>query len=979
MTSTGVHLATGRRVGPYEIIEPLGAGGMGEVYRARDSRLHRDVALKVLPPALVSDPQRRARFVQEARAASALEHPHIGVIHEIGDADGITFIAMELVRGEPLRDVIARGPLPPARALALAVEIAEGLARVHETGIVHRDLKPANVMVTAEGHAKIIDFGLAKLVDALCGDASAPTRTGLATESGVVLGTAAYMSPEQTRGEAVDHRSDVFSFGIVLHEMLAGRPPFRRASGVETMHAILYDLTPTLPPSIGASIRDLQGVVDKCLAKRPADRYQQTQDLVVDLRAARRLVDAGLSGVAAAGTPRALLRHRSAQVALGVTAAVVVIAVLGAWTFARRARAEVERHAVIAEVERLVDLGRFVDVWRVAQPALRRWPGDPQLTQMLGATTMSVTLATDPPGAGVEFKAYDDIQGEWIALGTSPLKGVRAPLGMLRWRLTKPGYDPLEARLEVGTPAAAVGRPDVDAPPIRLRSAGSDLPRMVFVSGDSHSGGQLTNYSLDQYEVTNRAFKAFIDRGGYDDPRHWTHLDGGREAAAARFRDRTGQPGPASWELGTYPDGHDDYPVGGVSWFEAVAFCRAAGKNLPTVSHWKKAFGETFFMEVVTLGNFGGKGPAPVTRLNDVGPWGTYGMAGNVKEWVWNEVEGRRFILGGAWNEPVYMVIDGEALPPFDRSETNGLRCIMESAPSSSTVYAASVAPPARASTKAKPVDAATFEIFRRLYSYDRTPLDGRTEKTEELGQWRRERVSFAAAYAGDRVLAHILIPKNATPPYQAVIWFPGSYALDLKHSDGDLPFSYYFDFLPRSGRALVYPVYQGTYERSGPQPSGGMNQLRDLLVHWQQDVGRTIDYLGSRSDFDTTRIAFYGFSMGTGPTIRSLALEPRLRTGIVLTGGLYDGPTLPEIDSVNFAPRITVPFLLLGGRYDFGFPVETSQKPLFDLVGSPAEHKRHVVFEEAGHVPPRLGVIREVLAWLDRYLGPVERQRRGQ
>src|SRR5439155_8318066 len=395
--------------------------------------------------------------------------------------------------------------------------------------------------------------------------------------------------------------------------------------------------------------------------------------------------------------------------------AVLMIAVLGMWLFARRVRGENERRAAIAEVEHLVDLGRFVDVWRAAQPALWRWSGDPKLEQMLRATTMTVTIATDPPGADVAFKAYDDVNGEWVALGTSPLKSVRAPLGMLRWRLSKRGYEPLEARLEVGTPAAAAGHPDVDARPIRLRPVGSDVARMVFVPGGAERGVQLPDYWIDQTEVTNRNFKAFVDRGGYEDQQYWTRL--GRERAASAFRDRTGRPGPSTWELGSYGEGRDDYPVNGVSWFEAAAYCQAAGKRLPTFSHWHRAFGATFFMEVVTLGNFGGKGPEATGKLKDVGPFGTYGMSGNVKEWVWNELEGQRYILGGAWNEPVYMAIEDDIRPPFDRAETNGFRCAKESTPSAAAAYAASVRTAARDYSKEKPVDAATFEIFRRFYS----------------------------------------------------------------------------------------------------------------------------------------------------------------------------------------------------------------------------------------------------------------------
>ncbi|PYR29142.1 MAG: hypothetical protein DMF92_12545, partial [Acidobacteria bacterium] len=332
-----LHLAPGRLLGPYEIVDAIGAGGMGEVYRARDTRLHRDVALKVLPLALVADPSRRARFVQEARAASALEHPHIAVIHDIGEVEGVTFIAMELVRGEPLSDVVARGPLAPARALDVAIEIAEGLARAHEIGVVHRDLKPANVMLAEERHAKIIDFGLAKLVDALGGD-GAVTGAWNVTESGMALGTASYMSPEQARGAKVDHRTDIFSFGILLYELLTGHSPFRGTSRVDTLHAILYDPAPPLPPSIGPATDDLQRILEKCLAKEPEDRYQGMRDLVVDLRAARRRLDSSQIR-AAAGAPAGSAtvgRARLRRGALPAAALMLVGVIAGrAWWIAR--------------------------------------------------------------------------------------------------------------------------------------------------------------------------------------------------------------------------------------------------------------------------------------------------------------------------------------------------------------------------------------------------------------------------------------------------------------------------------------------------------------------------------------------------------------------------------------------------------------------------------------------------------------------
>jgi serine/threonine protein kinase len=282
-------LAPGTRLGPYEILSPLGAGGMGEVYRARDPRLRRDVAIKVLPSHLSSDFDRLSRFEKEARAVSALNHPNIVTIHEIAEAGSFRFLVMELVSGSTLRQLLAAGPMPFRKLLALAAQLAGGLARAHGAGIVHRDLKPENIMVTADGVAKILDFGLAKVEPPRAeGSPSSQLATETrGTEPGVVLGTVGYMSPEQASGRPLDFRSDQFSFGTILYEMASGQRAFSRATAVETLAAIVREE----PAPLGSVRPDMPApfrwVIERCLAKDPGERYSSTDDLARDLATLR--------------------------------------------------------------------------------------------------------------------------------------------------------------------------------------------------------------------------------------------------------------------------------------------------------------------------------------------------------------------------------------------------------------------------------------------------------------------------------------------------------------------------------------------------------------------------------------------------------------------------------------------------------------------------------------------------------------------
>ena len=314
-------LSPGARLGPYEVLAPIGAGGMGEVYRARDTRLKREVAVKVLPESFSQDPERLRRFEQEALAASALNHPNILTIHDIGSENGAPYVVSELLEGQTLRDALSKGAFPEGKAIEYGVQIANGMAAAHEKGIVHRDLKPDNIFVTRDGRLKILDFGLAKLTQTekrTEPTTESPTATA-ATNPGVVLGTIGYMSPEQVKGLPADPRSDVFSFGAVLYEMLSGKRAFSKPSSAETLSAILRDEPAPLSPETVPS--PLQNVVRRCLEKEPEDRFQSARDLAFALKESSGIQTA-VSGTRPKTEDRKTLRTALAILAVGVIAAI---------------------------------------------------------------------------------------------------------------------------------------------------------------------------------------------------------------------------------------------------------------------------------------------------------------------------------------------------------------------------------------------------------------------------------------------------------------------------------------------------------------------------------------------------------------------------------------------------------------------------------------------------------------------------------
>jgi serine/threonine protein kinase/dienelactone hydrolase len=973
----------GKQIAHYQITEKIGQGGMGMVYKARDTHLDRSVAIKVLPPEAVADADRKRRFVQEARAASALNHPNIITIYDISQSEGVDFIAMEYLSGRTLAQLIPEKGFQTGDVLKYSIQIADALSRAHSAGIVHRDLKPSNIMVSEDDHVKILDFGLAKLAyrEPTTDTETKTLESGeTLTKEGTVLGTVAYMSPEQVEAKQVDARSDIFSFGAVLYEMLTGKRAFQGDSTISVMSSILRD-HPVPAKQIRADVpREVERILKSCLEKDREARYPSGTELLGDLRA----LESHL--YATTGSFRRLIQRPRVAIPLSITLLAIFYA--GFLVYRHNANVRWARERALPEIERLVMEGNNFAAFDLAKKAEPYISDDPALKRLWPMMSTRISFKTNPPGAEIFVKDYRSPDGLWRYFGRSPLEKLAAPSGLVRWKIEKKDYVTLEA----------CTHPWIHWPMenISLIKEGQNLPGMVRVDATKSEGVDWANlvpgienvvshrldyYWMDKYEVTNRQFKEFMDQGGYQRREFWTNpfVENGRalswDEAMARFRDTTGRPGPATWELGNYPRGQEDYPVSGVSWYEAAAYAEFAGKSLPTIFHWFWASGVQVSEFIIPLSNFGRAGPAKVGSFHSMSPWNTYDMAGNVKEWCWNAAgSDKHYILGGAWGEPVYMFTDPDARSPFDRSPELGFRCVKYLSPPADSAMA-SVFSGVRNYNKETPVSEQVFEIYRSFYSYDRTPLNARVESAADREEgWRLEKVSFDAAYGKDRVVAFLFLPGNARPPYQAVVFFPGSGAITDSSSEHIFDFSWGFDFITKSGRALIWPIYKGTYERKDDLVSDYPNMTksyRDHVICWSKDLGRSIDYLETRPEIDRERIAYYGLSWGASLGTILPAVESRFKTAVLIAGGFYPQRALPEVDEINFAPRVKIPTLMINGRYDSFYPVEISQIPMFRLLGTPRDQKVHKICE-SGHAPLLREWYKETLDWLDRYLGPV-------
>jgi serine/threonine protein kinase/formylglycine-generating enzyme required for sulfatase activity len=591
------------------------------------------------------------RFEQEARAASALDHPNVCVIHEVGEtADGRHFIVMEYVDGMTLREHTRETRIKLGEAFDIAVQIASALAAAHAAGIVHRDIKPENIMVRRDGYVKVLDFGIAKLIEQPVIEPSASTRARVKTNTGVVMGTSSYMSPEQVRGLAVDTRTDTWSLGVVIYEMVTGRAPFEGATTSDVIVSILERESPPITSHSSEVPAELQRIVKKALRKDPQERYQKVKDMAFDLKSLKQELEFeakqgryvqpelrggataergdGLTAVETARQPavqteeiqavrttskesslRNLWRRASSPTGLIVIAAIIIVAFAG-WFFWSSANMKWAR-AQLPRIEQLAQAQKYFEAYDLAIGSQKYLPDDPTISRLMPTISDTISVTTDPAGAQVYLKRFaPDESGKFPPrqlVGTTPINNLRVARGQYILYIEKDGYANNERT--VSGYVMHYRSLLMITPPIRVEEklfAADKMPdRMAFVTGGDYrlvawarptdARVRLDDYFVDKYEVSNQEYKEFINAGGYLKKQYWKYpfnKDGKTlpwEEAMKEFRDRTGLPGPRSWSSQNFPEGKGDHPVTDITWYEAAAFAAFKGKQLPTIFQWEKA------------------------------------------------------------------------------------------------------------------------------------------------------------------------------------------------------------------------------------------------------------------------------------------------------------------------------------------------------------------------------------------------------
>ena len=676
---------------------------------------------------------------------------------------------------------------------------------------------------------------------------------------------------------------------------------------------------------------------------------------------------------------------KSALRIIGITV-IFILSISNIFLFRESNLSEVRNEAYssgFATIDNLIQNERYIEAYQLSNSYYEKLPKDSLVLEKLNQSSLEVSINSKPEGASVFYSDLDS--DEWVFVGKTPSKaripGINSGArGYIKFKISKEGYKDYLSL----TTAGLIGRVSFNNEKYSLIPISDENTNMVkvpkgstrlFVSelGDLNIV-DLESYWIDKYEVTNEQYQSFINAGGYKKREYWDIIlneDGKTiswEQGMSIFVDKSGLNGPSTWSNGTYEVNKKNYPVLGISWYEARAYAKWAGKTLPTIYHWYKAamfWGESGVIS--PRSNFSGS-PSEVGKYSIFSSYGCYDMAGNAREWGTNpHKNGNRSVMGGGYDDDTYYFTDNFSQHPINRYKTNGFRCVI--IPENETNLASAdtlIQSYTRNFYSHKPISDEVFNIYNGMFKYDKTPINAKIieDKIDINDAWYKQVVEIDAAYNEERLSLNIFIPKNENPPFKTVVYVPGSGSITSRNSKNLT--GNRMGFLMRSGYAVIYPIYKGTYERGYPEfPNYVENKSKvyaDQMIMMVKDYSRAIDYVEKQDDLSNS-VYYYGISWGgmLGPLF--LANESRIKKAVWQVAGLGARETRPEGNPLTFLSRINKPVLMLNGIYDQYFPFETSQKPMYDLLSLREPMKKMITYESA-HSPPSSETSKEILKW---------------
>ncbi len=649
---------------------------------------------------------------------------------------------------------------------------------------------------------------------------------------------------------------------------------------------------------------------------------------------------------------------------------------------------------MLPEVQKYLSEDNNVAAWRISNKIDSYAPFFSNLSEEDDDISAISKIEIKQEGVDIYWKAYENDK-DWKFLGKSPLQPVRLPRGTIQLKLEKEGFE--TQILSLSNPSWRLDNYTVDlglkVEPIDMQPKGSMPKGMIYIQGGDFipaitgSGIDpvyLQPFYIDKNEVTNKEFKEFMDAGGYENLQYWVDMEFVKdgisltwEEAKKNMLDTTGITGPAGWEVGMYLKGQEDFPVTGISWYEALAYARYKGNILPPMFHWAKAayppgeIGSPISPKLIKFSNFSQDSLKEIGQGE--GAYGTYDMAGNAREWVWNIFGGRGLTLGGAFDEPTYLASQASPLARMDRSLKNGFRTARLLDPRDLNPFGDPITAQApKDPSFYKPMNDEVFKIYSRSFDTNTSPLNVKEVYVDESHPlWIKERIQIDVGYNNEIMDVLIFRPKNSYSSSGVVIFHPGANYYQIPSEIDEVnPGEFSLDFIIKSGRTLVWPAWKGSLNRMPSvrpgSPEEVLRSFKNLYSFWVSDTDKTIDYIESRDDLDSENIFYMGMSYGAIFNTHNLLFEERYKAAILYVGGAF--PTYPPlVEGINHLPRIKTPFLMLNGKQDYLVP-ESSAMFFYGATGTSEEDKK-IIFYESGHWPlPRNQMIKESLDFIEKY-----------